>query len=298
MSKILTIRDIPTYNNIRGLETLHPLVTVFDFSKSHRMPAQAFNLNMYAVYLNDLKCGELKYGRSQYDHQEGTLIFVAPGQVLRVQHSIKEFTPQGWGLLFDPELIKGTPLGKRIQEFSYFSYDVNEALHLSDSERQIVLNCFSEIENELGHAVDKHSKMLITSNIELLLNYCIRFYDRQFITRENTNKGILEKFEKLLNDYFYSDKPQCLGLPSVSYFAGEFHLSTGYFGDLIKRETGISAQEYIHSKIIDFSKEKILDRNKPINAIAYELGFKYPQHFTRLFKQKVGISPNEYRITN
>jgi AraC-like DNA-binding protein len=161
-----------------------------------------------------------------------------------------------------------------------------------------VVDCFAKIEYELHHTIDKHSKTLIASNIELFLNYCTRFYDRQFITRDNANKGILERFEDLLNGYFSSEKPSVIGLPSVAYCADVLNLSPNYFGDMIKKETGKSAQEYIQSKIIDVAKEKIFDIDKSISQVAYELGFKYPQHFTRLFKQKVGVSPNEYRTLN
>lgn len=162
----------------------------------------------------------------------------------------------------------------------------------------MVLDFFSKIEFELQNSIDKHSKKLITSTIELFLSYCERFYDRQFITRENINQGVLEKFETLLNDYFSSDKAENIGFPSVSYFAEELHLSPNYFGDLIKKETGKSAQEYLQNKLIDVAKEKVFDADKSISQIAYELGFKYPQHFTRLFKQKVGVTPNEYRSLN
>jgi AraC-like DNA-binding protein len=169
---------------------------------------------------------------------------------------------------------------------------------LSDQERKVILDSFAKIEYELQHAIDKHSKQLIVSNIELFLNYCERYYDRQFITRENANKGILEKFEDLLNGYFLSDKPHTIGLPSVAYCADELHLSANYFGDLIKKETGKSALEYIQAKVIDVAKEKIWNIDKSISEIAYELGFKYPQHFTRLFKQRVGSTPLEYRHSN
>lgn len=181
---------------------------------------------------------------------------------------------------------------------SAFGYQSNEALHLSKRERQIVLEFFSKIQYELSHAIDKHSKRLIVSNIELLLNYCVRFYDRQFITRDNVNKGILERFENLLNNYYQTDKAQTIGLPSVAWCASELNLSANYFVDLIKKETGKTAQEYIQSKVIDVAKEKIFDPNKSVSEVAYELGFKYPQHFTRLFKQKTGHTPNEYRMLN
>ncbi len=283
---------------MRGVKTLHPLVTVLDLSKAIPMPAKTFNFGLYAVYLKELNCGEIKYGRGNYDYQEGTLVFVAPGQVLAVQKGGKTFEPKGWALLFHPDLLKGTALGKQIHNYSFFSYDVNEALHLSDQERQLVLDCFGKIEYELRHAIDKHSKTLITSNIELFLNYCTRFYDRQFITRDNANKGILEKFEELLNGYFLSEKPSHTGLPSVAYCADALNLSPNYFGDLIKKETGKSAQEYIQAAIIEVAKERIFDIDKSVSQVAYELGFKYPQHFTRLFKQRVGVSPNEYRNLN
>ena len=245
MEKIVKIESVSQYNTMRGVPTLRPLITVIDLSKAKPMPAQTFNFGLYAIYLKELDCGELKYGRSHYDYQEGTLIFIAPGQVLGVQPKVETFEPKGWALLFHPDLINGTSLGKQIHDYSFFSYDVNEALHVSEKEKQMVLDCFGKIQYELEQSIDKHSKTLIASNIELFLNYCTRFYDRQFFTRENVNKGTLEKFEELLNDFFSSEKPQTAGLPSVAYFANEMHLSANYFGDLIKKETGKSAQERI-----------------------------------------------------
>lgn len=298
MEEIVKIGSIAQYNAMRGVTTKHPLVTVIDLSKAQPMPARSFNFGLYAVGLKEQNFGQLRYGRRHYDYQEGSLVFVAPGQVVGVQPGVEPFDPKGWILLFHPDLINGTPLGKHIQDYSFFSYDVNEALHLSDKERSIVIDCFSKIEYELDSNIDKHSKGLIASNIELLLNYCIRFYDRQFITRDNANKGVLERLEYLLKGYFSSDKPQNKGLPSVAYCAEALHLSPNYFGDLVKKETGRSAQEYIQAKVIDVAKERMFDMNKSVSEIAYELGFKYPQHFTRLFKQKVGITPNDYRMMN
>lgn len=295
MEEIIKLDSIAKYNAIRGVPTQHPLVSVLDLSKANPMPVGRFNFGLYTVYLKEVKCGDLKYGRNLYDYQEGTLVFIAPGQVLGVEPKGKAFSPKGWSLVFHPELIRGTSLGKHIQDYSFFSYKVNEALHLSDKERQLVLDCFAKIQYEVEHAIDKHSKMLITSNIELFLNYCIRFYDRQFITRDNAHKGVLEKLELLLDDYFSSDKPLTEGLPAVAWCAAKLNLSSNYFGDLVKKETGISAQEYIQSKVIDIAKEKIFDASKSVSEVAYELGFKYPQHFSRLFKQKVGLTPNEYR---
>lgn len=298
MEEIVKLDSVARYNNLRGVPTLHPLITVVNITKAKPMPVARFNFGLYAIYLKEFKGSKLKYGRNYYDYQEGTLVFVAPGQVMGVERKEEDAASKGWALLFHPDLVKGTSLGRHMQDYSFFSYDVNEALHLSEKERQIVLDCFGKIEYELEHAIDKHSKTLIASNIELFLNYCTRFYDRQFITRDNAHKGILEKFEALLNDYFTSDKPQTDGLPSVAWSARALNLSANYFGDLIKKETGKSAQDYIQSKVITIAKDRIFDASKSVSEIAYELGFKYPQHFTRLFKQKVGYTPNEYRLLN
>jgi len=294
MEEIINLDNVAKYNKMRGVETLHPLVTVIDLSKAEPMAAKTFNFGMYAIFLKELKCGELRYGRNNYDYQEGTLVFISPGQVMGIAPNVKTFEPKGWALLFHPDLIKGTNLGKNILDYSFFSYDVNEALHLSEKERQLVLDCFSKIGHELTQSIDKHSRMLIAANIELLLNYCIRFYDRQFITRDNLNQGVMERFESLINEYFSSDKPQLIGLPSVGYFADQLNLSANYFGDLIKKDTGKSAQEHIQLKLIDIAKERMFDVGKTVSQIAYELGYKYPQHFSRSFKEHVGISPKEY----
>ncbi len=298
MEKIIQLETVSQFNLMRGQETLHPLVTVLNQSKSKPMHPARFASGLYIVFLKEIKCGELKYGRNNYDYEEGTLVFIAPGQVYGVDDKMKAVQPKGWALAFHPDLIHGTSLGRNIKDYNFFSYDVNEALHVSERERQVVVECFTKILYELEHSIDKHSKNLIVSNIELFLNYCVRFYDRQFITRDNIHKDVLVRFEQLLNDYFQSDKPRTLGLPSVAYCAGQLNLSANYFGDLIKKETGKSAQEYIQEKVIDLAKEKVFDISKSISEIAYEMGFKYPQHFTRLFKQRVGQSPNEYRLLN
>ncbi len=274
---------------------MHPLVSVVDLSKANPRQGSKMYFGFYTIFLKDVKCGDLIYGRHTYDYQEGTLVFLAPGQVAGINSNGETYQPKGYALVFHADLIHGTSLGKNIQNYTFFSYQSNEALHLSERERKIVLDCFSKIEYELEHAIDKHSKKLIVSNIELFLNYCVRFYDRQFITRDKVHKGIVERFENLLNEYFQTDKPQTTGLPSVAYCAGELNLSASYFGDLIKKETGKTAQEYIQSKVIDVAKEKIFHVNKSVSEVAYELGFKYPQHFTRLFKQHTGETPNQYR---
>jgi AraC-like DNA-binding protein len=298
MDNLRRFESIIDYNAFNNNETLHPLVSVVDLSKANPRQGSRMYFGFYTIFLKDVKCGDLVYGRHTYDYQEGTLVFIAPGQVAGINSNGETYQPKGYALVFHADLIHGTSLGKHIQDYSFFGYQSNEALHLSERERKIVLDCFSKIEYELERAIDQHSKKLIVSNIELFLNYCVRFYDRQFITRDNPHKGILEKFENLLSSYYQHDMPQAMGLPSVAYCANELNLSANYFGDLIKKETGKTAQEYIQSKIIDVAKEKIFDQGKSVSEIAYELGFKYPQHFTRLFKQKTGMSPNQYRSLN
>lgn len=295
MDTMRRFETISEYNAFNNNETLHPLVSVVDLSKANPRTGSRMYFGFYTIFLKDVKCGDLVYGRHTYDYQEGTLVFLAPGQVAGINSNGEIYQPKGYALVFHADLVHGTSLGRHIQEYTFFGYQSNESLHISERERKIVLDCFSKIEYELEHLIDRHSKKLIVDNIELFLNYCVRFYDRQFLTRDNVHKGILEKFETLLNEYYGSDKPQAIGLPSVAWCANELHLSAGYFGDLVKKETGKTAQEYIQAKVIDVAKEKIFDQDKSVNQIAYELGFKYPQHFTRLFKQRVGQSPNEYR---
>lgn len=297
MEDVLYFNSIKEYNDFNNNETQHPLVSVVHLDKANPRKLRRLRYGFYTVFLKQIYCGDLRYGLSNYDYEGGTLIFLAPNQVIG-ENGNNYYQPQGIALVFHPDLIVGTSLGKNIGDYHFFSYAVNEALHLSEQERKIIQDCFAKIEYELQHAIDKHSKQLIISNIELFLNYCTRFYDRQFITRDNVNKGILERFEEVLNGYFLSDKPQTIGLPSVSWCADELNLSTNYFGDLIKKETGVSAQEYIQFKVINVAKERIFDVDKSISEIAYELGFKYPQHFTRLFKQRTGITPNEYKNLN
>ena len=298
MDELARVEDISKYNEMLGLETFHPLVAVVDFSTAKQICQRRRYMGLYTMFLKDVKCGDIKYGRNYYDYQEGTLVFIAPGQVLEVEISGEIIQPKGWALVFHPDLIHGTSLGQHIKDYTFFSYEVYEALHLSEQERQIVLDCLHKIDFELRHAIDKHSKTLIVTNIELLLNYCIRFYDRQFITRSSVNKGVLARFEKLLDSYFQSAMPQLLGLPTVNYFAEKLNLSANYLGDLIKKETGRSPLEHIQLKVIDIAKEKIFDTSRSVSEIAYELGFKYPQHFTRMFKKSTGVSPNEFRNLN
>jgi AraC family transcriptional regulator, transcriptional activator of pobA len=296
---IQKLASIAQFNSQRGQETLHPLVTVLDQSKSKPVESKRHLSEIYIIFLKDVKCEEFQYGRNKYDYQDESLLFIAPGQVFGFDtESDKMIQPRGWALAFHPDFIKGTSLGRRITEYGFFSYDVTEALHISKRERQIVLECFRKIKEELKTNIDKHTVSLIVSNVELLLNYCLRFYDRQFITRAHVNKDVLTRFEALLNTYYQSELPKTEGLPTVSYCASELNLSANYFGDLVKKETGKTALEYIQEKVVDIAKERIFDRSKSITEIAFEMGYKYPQHFTRLFKQRVGMSPQEYRIAN
>lgn len=297
MDNILRIETIDQYNKLYNQETLHPLVSVVDLSKAKERRFGRMNFGFYALFLKEVKCGDMRYGRDYYDYQEGTVVCIAPGQVVGFEDTGEVFQPKGRGLLFHPDLIRGTSLGQSIKNYTFFSYESNEALHLSEQERGIVVDCLDKIRIELEHSIDKHSKRLIAMNIELLLDYCTRFYERQFITRENVNKDILVKFENLVNEYFVT-RVQTDGLPSVKYFADKVCLSPNYFGDLIKKETGTSAQEYVQLKLIGIAKEKVLDPGKTISQVAYELGFQYPQHFVRVFKKRVGCTPSEYRMQN
>ena len=294
-NEILNISTITEYNDMLGVETMHPLVSVIDLSKARPMHHMRHTFSYYTIFLKDEKNCDLIYGRQRYDYQKGSVVCLAPGQVIGIEDTGEEFQPQGYALCFDPELIRGTSLGRHIREYSYFSYEVNEALHLSDSERTIFIDCLGTIQHELEHSVDRLSRRLIVNGIEFLLNYCLRFYERQFITREQANNDILVRFENLLDDYLDSDTPIHKGLPTVKYCAGELCLSPNYFGDLIKKYTGKSAQEYIQTKLMNIAKERILLPSKTISQISYELGFQYPQHFTRMFKKIVGLTPNDYR---
>jgi len=298
MEEIIKLDNISQFNTMRGIETYHPLVSVFDFSKMKLIPEARAVYGFYCVFLKEAKCGDLKYGCNYYDYQEGTLVFLAPGQIVGIGNKPGAATPKGWGLLFHPDLIRGTSLGQNIKKYTFFSYEANEALHISEKEREVVMDCLENIDHEVKHSIDKHSKTLIANNIELLLNYCMRYYDRQFITRSLVNKDILGRFEKLLDDYFQSDKPVILGLPTVKYCAENPYLSANYLGDLIKKETGKSPLEHIQFKLISIAREKIFDTGKTISQIAYELGFKHPQHFSRMFKNETGQSPNNYRSLN
>ena len=296
MDKILNLDSVDLYNKLYGLETLNPLVSVIDLNKAtSSVDLIRFNYGIYALYLKLEKACDIKYGRQTYDYQEGTIVCFAPGQTAETNPTTDKVQVNAHGILFHPDLLRGTSLGKSIKKYTFFSYEVNEALHLSEEERSIVMDCLKIIRMELEHGVDKHSKTLLVNHIELPLNYCMRFYERQFITRGKTNRDVLTRFENLLDEYFESALAEQDGLPTVKYFADKLCLSSNYFGDMFKKETGKSPQEYIQEKVIELAKERISDTADTVSQIAYSLGFQYPQHFCRLFKKRVGYTPSEYR---
>lgn len=293
--QLIMLDSIEKYNNLYGFDTLHPMVAIIDLSKATEWPTHfKMNYGIYALYLKDIKCGDITYGRQPYDYQEGTIVCFAPGQVAEVEMA-KDIRPSAHGLLFHPDFIRGTMLGQEIRKYSFFSYESREALHVSEEERHIIMDCFQKIEAELRHDTDKHSRRLITANIGLLLDYCMRFYERQFTTREVSNKDTVVRFERLLDEYFDTQAPQETGLPTVKYFAEKVCLSPNYFGDMISRQTGKTVSEYIQNKVIDRAKDLLLSSSKSMSEIAYSLGFQYPQHLSRMFKRIVGCTPNEFR---
>lgn len=297
MEKIYELPTIYDYDEHFGVETLHPLVNVVDLSRFQPRPNSLKRLGFYCVFLKDLHCGNLQYGRTQYDYQEGTLVFVAPNQVIGVNDAKTTHKAKGYALLFHPDLLYGTSLARRMKDYTFFAYSSNEALHMSERERQIVINCLMEIKEELEHGIDRHTKHIVASNIETLLNHCERFYDRQFVTREVTNRDVVNKLEGVLTHYFESDKPAKLGLPTVKYCAEQVFLSSNYFGDLIRKETGKTAQEYIKLATLGRAKDLLAEGELSVAEVSYRLGFKYPHHLNRLFKREVGITPGEYRKT-
>ncbi len=295
MDNLITISSIDEYNKSQGFETRHPLVTVVDLNGTDPGPAEVtYRYEVYALFLKQTFCGDITYGRQPYDYQEGTVTSFAPGQVVHVKH-LPDFRPNAIGLLFHPDIIRGTSLGREIKQYSFFDYSSREALHLSEEEKGIFKDCLRKINDELERPIDKHSRKLICRNIELLLDYCMRFYERQFITRNEANRDILTRFEDELNGYFRDCTARRDGLPSVKYFAERCFLSPNYFGDLVKKETGRTPQEFIQTKIIELAKDELLGTKKSLNEISYDLGFQYSQHFTRYFKRGVGKTPSEYR---
>jgi len=304
MGNIIRLESISQLNALfQETAPKHPLISVVDFSKiekHEKVEEIKLTCGFYSVMFKNHCANKLKYGKEYYDFQEGTLMCIAPNQIITIESDANSENADivGWGLFFHPDLIRGTSLGNKIKEYTFFSYEINEALHLSDKEKQTLWDCVDKLENELSENIDLHSQTLITSNIELLLNYCARYYDRQFITRKKVNTNLLMKFETILNSYFNSNDQQYKKLPSVKYFAELLFLSPNYLSDLLKKETGKTAQEYLHYYLIEEAKNNLLNTNDPINEIAFNLGFEYPQYFSKLFKSKTGMTPIAYRNMN
>ena len=306
LGDILIINSISQFHEILELPApAHPLISVIedkDVFNKQAMDDTLFNIrfssDMYTIMYKDKISGTLGYGRSSYDYQEGTLIFSSPGQVFTSPSKEEIKDKEGWTLLFHPDLLLRSPLSDKMDDFTYFSYDVSEALHLSPKEESFITQVISQIHEEYSQNIDKHSQNLILSNLELLLNYCVRFYDRQFYTRTNINSDLVSQFEKCLKNYFSGELIKDFGLPNAKFFAREIGKSANYLSDMLKKETGKSIKSHIDGYVINKAKNKLLNSNKSVSEIAYGFGFEYPQSFTRLFKNKTGFSPNDFRNQN
>jgi len=275
----------------------HPLITVVDLSKvdrRHRKPGDAYRLDLYSIACKKIE-GSFKYGRTSYDFSEGSLMFTAPNQVLSpgIENKV-----EGWAIYIHPDFLHASGRGQKLTAYSFFGYDTNECLHISDAEKNVLEDCLQNIRREISMNLDAHSHNLILTNLELMLSYCSRFYDRQFLTRVKAGNDIIEKFDRILSDYFARDTLIESGIPDVKYFASRLNLSANYLSDLLRKYTGKSTQENIHLKLIDKAKSLLWSTENSIAEIAYDLGFEHPSHFTKLFKNKTGYSPKEYRKLN
>lgn len=293
--RTIPLDSVEAYNHLYGLETLHPSVAVIDLKKAKNPVNHVLmNYGVYALYLKNGENCTVKYGRASYDYQEGTVVSFAPGQLVGVESESDVIQQDVVGLLFHPDLIFGTPLGEMIGKYSFFDYSQREALHLSEQERKIFMECLERIRQEIEYPIDPYSADIISSHIQTLLDYLNRFYSRQFITRRKVNKGILAAFEKQLKEYYTQGRGREY-VPTVAYFAANANLTPGYFGDLIKKETGSAPQELISRYVIMLAKQRLASTDDDVGNIAYDLGFQYPQHFSRLFKRLTDLSPSDYR---
>lgn len=295
MGDITMITTVQDYCDLFGIQSLHPLACVVDCDRMKPIKHGKRLYNLYAVLLKDTDCGAMAYGRNKYDYEEGTVLFAAPGQVMGSDDDGHLHQPAGWALVFHPDLLRGTVLAKAMKEYTFFSYNAFEALHLSEEERQTIVDCMKKMQAELQKPVDKHTKALLVGHIKLLLDYCIRFYERQFASRQSANHDVLTRFENLLDEFYASPKLSSKSLLSVQYCADKLCLSANYLSDLLKRETGLSALKHIQLKMLDVAKERVLNPSKTVSQVAFELGFPYPQHFSRWFKKMTGCTPNDYR---
>ncbi|MCM1491048.1 MAG: helix-turn-helix domain-containing protein [Muribaculum sp.] len=292
---LIKLDSIDAYNKLYGMKTLHPLVAAIDL-KTATKPVNHIRMEygVYALFLkNGAKCS-IKYGRRKYDYQEGTVVSFSPGQVIDVDMEEDEFAPDVIGLMFHPDLIYGTPLAEKISGFRFFDYSEMESLHLSEDERSKFLYCLDMISQELNHPVDTHSAALLSANIQVLLEYMDRFYDRQFITRHKINSDIVAQFHRELKMYYKEGTVH--KVPTVAYFADKANLSQGYFSDLVRKETGLTPKEMITRHIVAHGKQLLAKTSEDISQIAYNLGFDYPAHFTRIFKRVTGKNPTQFRF--
>ena len=288
------INTIQDFNDYQGVETLHPLVSVVHVENTEHIKECMMHYGLYAIYLKENKGCKLSYGRTPYDFDEMTVTSFAPGQVVKVEPNPDVPFAKFTALVFHPDILNRTALGRHINRYEFFGYSSTEALHLSAQEVEVFRGVLAMIEQELHRAIDKHTRELIVSNIELLLNYCLRFYDRQFITREEINHSVVKKFIELLDDYI-STKALHDGLPTVAYFADKCCLSNGYFGNLVRVETGRTAKDIISDHVLAYAKQLLNDEALTITIISSRLGFEYPQHFVRFFKSHTGKTPSAYR---
>ncbi len=294
--EIFQADSIEKYNRYFGFETRHPLVSIVHFDDSVEQPTHCMHFGFYALFLKKTTGCKINYGKTSYDFDDETVVSFAPGQTVGIHRLEDGPAPEAIGLLFHPDFLNRTPLAQKMGQYSFFSYASNEALHLSTEERLILQDYMEKIQRELQHPIDRFSKSLIVSNIEVMLNYCMRFYERQFVTREELNNDVLTRFEGLLDDYLQSGKGATDGIPTVKYFADKICLSPNYFGDLVKSETGKTAQEHIQLKMLNHAKSALLDPDISTKQVAELLGFQYPQHFIRFFKKQTGQTPREYQL--
>jgi AraC-like DNA-binding protein len=295
---IVYIKSISQLHELGGLEKpTHPLISIIDVSM-WEIPIEHVGVrtisSMYSIGMKDRSCG-LQYGRNTYDFDEGVLYFAAPDQVQTVTKAQELNEVQGWMLFFHPDLIRNTPLGKSIDNYKFFSYDVHEALHLSDAEQKTITDCVDLIKREISERIDDHSQIVVSSSLELLLNLSQRYYQRQFNTRSAQNKDVLNQFQSFLKEYYDNGLFSESGTPSVEYFSDKVSLSANYMSDLLKKETGYSAKDQINNFIVEKAKTLLLSESESVSGIAYTLGFNYPHYFSRLFKSKTGMTPQEYR---
>ena len=288
------INTIQDFNDYQGVETLHPLVSVVHVENTEHIKECMMHYGLYAIYLKENKGCKLSYGRTPYDFDEMTVTSFAPGQVVKVEPNPDVPFAKFTAMVFHPDILNRTALGRHINRYEFFGYSSTEALHLSAQEVEVFRGVLTMIEQELHRAIDKHTRELIVSNIELLLNYCLRFYDRQFITREEINHSVVKKFIELLDDYI-STKALRDGLPTVAYFADKCCLSSGYFGNLVRVETGSTAKDIISDHLLAHAKQLLNDEELTVTMISNRLGFEYPQHFVRFFKSHTGKTPSAYR---